>query len=391
MRILHTSDWHIGKRLGRYDRADDHRAALGEVVRIADEHDVDAVVVTGDLFDRPLPPIDALELGLSTLVRLTGGGRRPVVAIAGNHESPDLFEALAPLAAPHGVTLVGRIRRPDEGAVRILETPGGPLVAACFPFLREGRVVDVLDDTDRWYGTYATRVRGIAEAYAAEARRRLPADGVAVLCAHVLVSGVKVGGHGLPRGERPLHMGEVYAATPDAIPATLGYVALGHVHAPQPVPGLSVPAAYAGSLLELDFGEAGEDKRVVIVEAAPGVPATLTSVGVRAGRRLIRAEGTWDELVSRPELADAYVDLVVHTDGPRPEMADQARDAFPYLVRVGVRHPRADDGDGDVRVAELTWEERFDAYHRHRHGVPAPDDLRAAFREVLEAVEEVAG
>ena len=113
------------------------------------------------------------------------------------------------------------------------------------------------------------RLRVIAEAYSTHAGKIAGGDAVQFLVAHFLVGGAKVHGHGAPRGERALHMGEAYAATSEAIPPGPQYVALGHIHAPQPVPGAKVPAEYAGSLLELDFGEAGEGKRVVIVDAEP--------------------------------------------------------------------------------------------------------------------------
>ena len=104
MRILHTSDWHIGKRLGRYDRSEEYRDVIREVVAIADRERVDLVVHSGDLFDRPVPAVEALEIGLSGLVALTGGGRRPVLASMrtvtspggwGNVEDGTSFSALA--------------------------------------------------------------------------------------------------------------------------------------------------------------------------------------------------------------------------------------------------------------------------------------------------------
>ena len=98
MKILHTSDWHIGKRLGRHDRMGEFAEVLAEVEAIADERAVDLVLVSGDIWDRPMPPTDALHLGLQTLLRLAQG--RPVVAVAGNHDSAGLFEALAPLLRP---------------------------------------------------------------------------------------------------------------------------------------------------------------------------------------------------------------------------------------------------------------------------------------------------
>ena len=113
--------------------------------------------------------MDALALGLQTLLRLAE--RRPVVAVAGNHDSPELFEALAPLLRPRGVFLVGSIRRPDDGGVLGPDELGVPAVVACFPFLREGRVVDFMKDAGEWYGDYAARVAALTGAYNARAGR----------------------------------------------------------------------------------------------------------------------------------------------------------------------------------------------------------------------------
>ncbi len=268
MRILHTSDWHVGKKLGRYDRRSEYDAVLSEVVEIADREAVDLVVVSGDLFDRPSPPLWALSLVIERLQALAVG--RPVVAVAGNHDSGELFEVLAPLLAPNGVHLVGTIKRPDEGGVLTFDTAAGRAAIACFPFLREGHIVDFMASTERWYGLYADRIRDLAKAYADAAVTAAGADGIAMLAAHFMVTGASLGGHGVPRGERQLHIGKAYSATEQAIPPSLAYVAMGHIHAPQRVPHAAIPAEYAGSLLELDFGEAGEQKRVVVVDSGAG-------------------------------------------------------------------------------------------------------------------------
>ncbi len=380
MRILHTSDWHVGKKLGRYDRMAEYAAVLDEVVAIAEAEAVDLVLVSGDLFDRPSPPTEALRLVIDTLIRLADGGNRPVVGVAGNHDSGALFEILDPLLSPHRVRLVGEVKRPDAGGVIDISSPGGRAVVACFPFLREGRVVDFMADAGSWYGAYADRVRAITHAYNEALVEAAGLDAVPLLVAHFMVTGVSIGGHGRPRGERALHIGQSYAATSQAVPAGPQYVAMGHIHAPQPVPGSPVPAEYAGSLLELDFGEAGEQKRVVIVDVEPGQPATRRAVPLTAGRRLIRAEGTWDDIQARPELVDAYVDLVVHTDGPDPTLADRARQEFPYLVKVAASYPRAST-DRPLR-AGLGWDELYEAYVLAARDVEASPALLGAFRSV---------
>ncbi len=218
-----------------------------------------------------------------------------------------------------------------------------PAAVACFPFLREGRVVDFMREAGEWYGAYAERVQHIAQAYNEALVAMTDGDIVPILTAHFMVGGVRVDGHGAPRGERELHMGQAYAATAQAIPPGPQYVAMGHIHNPQPVPGAPVPAEYAGSLLALDFGEAGEVKRVAIVDVEPGQLATVTSVPLRSGRELVRATGTWAELLERQaELADAYVDLTVRVGGLDTDLGRRAADAFPYLVNVRPLLPQAE-------------------------------------------------
>jgi exonuclease SbcD len=388
VKALHTSDWHVGKRIGRYDRSDEYREVIAEVVSVADAEAVDLVLHSGDLFDRPLPPVEALEIAFDGLVALSDGGNRPVVVIAGNHDSPGLFDALAPFLRPQNIHLVGSIRRPDDGAVLELATPGGRAVVSAFPFLREGRAFNVWEPAEEHYKHYADRLRAISEAYSAHASRLAGTDAVTFLVAHFLVGGAKVHGHGAPRGERELHMGEAYAATSEAIPPGPQYVALGHIHAPQPVPGAKVPAEYAGSLLELDFGEAGEHKRVVIVEAEPGRPASRRSVPVTGGRRLLRPRGAWEDILRLEGVHDAYLDLTVETAGPDNGLADRAHDEFDFVVRVRAEYPRAET-ERPLRAGR-SLEALYADYYLDREGGDPPRPLAAAFAELMEATADAA-
>jgi DNA repair protein SbcD/Mre11 len=377
MRILHTADWHVGRRLGRHDRSEEMRAALDEVVAIADRERVDLVIVSGDVFDRAAPPVEALSLGLGALLRLAEG--RSLVVVAGNHDAPELFDALAPLLRERGVHAIGRIRAPDAGGLLGPDELGVPAVVAGFPFLREGRVVDFMADAGTWYGRYAERVAALAAAYNSALVARAGDDLVPILVAHFMVSGVRVS-----HSERELHIGDAYTATAHAIPAGPQYVALGHIHAPQPVPGAPVPAEYAGSLLPLDFGEAGERKRVVLVDVEPGRLASIRSVPIEAGRALRRERGTWDQIEARAdELADAYLDLSVDVAGTDPELGRRAAELFPYLVRVRAERPPTErrarvlgDRPDDVEL--------YAGYVRATTGDLAPDELLRLFREVLE-------
>lgn len=387
MKILHTSDWHVGKRLERYDRMDEHRAVIEEVIAIADARDVDVVVHSGDLFDRPTPPVEALRTALDGLVRLARNGGRPVVVVAGNHDSPDLFEALSRFLAPFGVYLVGRIKAPDDGGIVTLETGSGRVHVACFPFLRAVQTVDFMAAVDSWYGSYADRVRRITERYS-EALGEAAAEGdITVLAAHFMVGGVQVR-TGVPRGERDLHIGEAYAATPQAVPTTVDYVAMGHIHAPQPVPGAPVPAQYAGSLLQLDFGEAGEEKRVVVVDVKAGIHASVESVPIESGRRLIRASGPWEALVGRDDLDEAYLDLTVTTEGPEPGLMDRARDRFERVVKIRADYER-EETERETTVGR-PLDELYSEYHAESRGAEASIELMELFRDIAEEAQREA-
>jgi exonuclease SbcD len=383
MRILHTADWHIGRRLGRHDRTEEMREALDEVARIADEEHADLVLVAGDVFDRATPPVESLSLGLTALLRLARG--RPVVVVAGNHDAPELFDALAPLLRDRGVHLIGRIRAPNAGGLLGPEELGVPAVVAGFPFLREGRVIDFMAETGTWYGTYAQRIAALTDAYNTALVERAGTDLVPILVAHFMVNGVRVS-----RSERELHIGDAYAATAQAIPAGPQYVALGHIHAPQPVPGAPVPAAYAGSLLPMDFGEAGETKRVVIVDAEPGRLATLRSIPIEAGRPLAQVRGTWDEVAARADaLADRYLDLTISIGGPDPDLGRRAAALFPYLVRVRAERPAQArrERSADARPPD---DDLYAAFVRATTSEEPPAALIQLFRDTMEEVADAA-
>ncbi len=384
MRILHTSDWHVGRRLERHDRMDEHRAVIDEVIAIADSEDVDLIVHSGDLFDRPTPPVEALRLALDGLVRLARNAGRPVVAVAGNHDSPDLFETLSRFLAPFGVHLVGHIKAPDKGGILSLETGSGRALVGCFPFLRASQTVDFMTKVDSWYGAYADRIRRITESFAEALGRQAEEGDVTLLVAHFMVGGVKVR-TGVPRGERDLHIGEAYAATEQAIPTAVDYVAMGHIHAPQPVPGAPVPAEYAGSLLQLDFGEAGEQKRVVVVDAKPGIHAKTRSVPITAGRRLVQASGSWADIAVRDDLEDAYLDLNVVTTGPEPGLMDDARERFEHVVKVRAEYERVEVERRGAIGRPL--DELYAEYHEESHAEPALDSLMDLFREIADEVD----
>jgi exonuclease SbcD len=383
MRFLHTGDWHVGRSIRGRSRIPEFADTLSEVVGIATQESVDAVLLAGDLYDHRSPAPEADSLVFEALVRLHAAGI-PVIAIPGNHDSALRLEALAKLLRPIGVTMVPRVVPPSEGSLVEIPSRDGVEAAlvACVPFVPERRFGDaaaLFRATEDWYQSYA---EGMGRLLAAMTEP-FAADTVNILLAHLFTDGAIPGG-----GEHKITIGIEYAISPSRLPATASYVALGHVHRPQAVRGAPSPTRYAGSLLQLDFGETEQTKSVTIVEASPGRPAKVREVALSSGRRLIDVEGTLDEVLAKGgQLPEAYLRVFVDTEGPVPGIAERIRDALPNAVDVALRYERQEAGEEGSPLASLQPRDQFVAYFRREHGVDeAPEELLGAFDEVLDDV-----
>ena len=369
---------------------------LDELIEIAKDQRVDAVLVAGDLWDRPLPPLDSMQLVISALIRLAEVAGH-VVAIPGNHDSPALFAVLAPLLERYGVHLAPRIARPDDGGIVKIPSRDGSETAciATFPFLHEAFVIsDVLKESDDWFALADPGAVIGADRYADKVRRLSTAlcsgfepNGIGILMAHYFVDGAEIGG-----GERKIHLGEQYAATAQSIPPGAGYVALGHIHRPQGVEGAAVTARYCGSPLQLDFSERTHTKEAVIVDITAGSPAKVKTLPLRSGRKLIRVTDQLESLESRvAEFGDAYLDVRVQTSGPVFGLADQVRKFLPNAVIVQAVYERLAGSENlgatpmDSGIADL-----YAGYHLRQHGVEAAPELLDEVRMLEEEVQRAA-
>ncbi len=387
MRFLHTSDWHVGRTIRGRSRMGEFRDALDQVVGIAVSEGADAVLVAGDVYEHRSTSPEADDAVFEALVRLREA-RIPVVLIPGNHDSNVRFEALGKLLRPLGTHVVARVLPPQQGGVVEVPSRDGTQAAlvACVPFVPERRFGDaaaLFDATESWYASYA---EGMGELLAAMAGTFRP-DRVNVLMAHLFTDRALLGS-----GERELTIGMAYAISPGRLPGTAAYCALGHVHRPQAVRGAPAPTRYAGSLIQLDFGEAEQAKSVALVDAAPGTPAKVREVPVTAGRPLVDLRGSLDDVVARADdVGDAFLRVFLETDGPVSGIADRVRDALPNALDVQLVYERLDADVAAHVLGALTPREQFAASFRSHHGVEPTADMLASFDEVLELELEPEG
>lgn len=357
MKLLHTSDWHVGKTIRGASRAVEHTAVLAEIAQIAAREEVDLVIVAGDLFDSAAPSAEAENIVYRALLGLADTGAE-VAVIAGNHDNPRRLRAVAPLLRLGQIHVVAEPARPDDGGVIGLRTRDGTDVRlAMLPFVSKRGIVrarhlmarQAFENVQDYGERLRTLIRHLCEPFGT--------DTVNVLTTHAFVLGAQAGG-----GERPAHLVEEYAVTAQSFPVSIGYGALGHLHRPQRV---LAQLHYSGSPLQLDFGEAEQAKQVNVVTLEPGIPADVETVRLTAGRPLRTLTGTLEELSSVSVDDEAWLRVVVQGPG-RAGLAQSVRELLgPGVVDVRVESPGSVAGKRRLDHRSRSPRKVFDEYLKH--------------------------
>lgn len=376
MKLLHTSDWHVGKLIRGQSRAGEHRAVLAEIAGVAADEAVDLVLVAGDLFETSAPGPESESVVYQALLQLAEVA--PVVVIGGNHDNPRRLQAVAPLLSLGRVTVLGQPAAPGDGGVVHLDAGGTPVCLALLPFVSKRSIVKaqdlMADDAYEHSQAYDDRVRSVV----ARLCEDFAADTVNLVCAHAFAAGGTTGG-----GERSVHTIEDYSIGAQAFPVGAQYVALGHLHRAQDIPG-PTRIHYSGSPMQLDFGEGRDTKSVAVVELEPGAPAAVRDIPVAAGRALRTLTGSLAELEAvAGSTGDDFLRVVV-TDTRRAGLADQVREWFPHCVDVIVRAPEDTVGRAHAPVVGRQPGELFRTYLGTTD--LTDDRVPAAFDELLEEV-----
>lgn len=402
MKILHTADWHLGKKLDFYSRYEEQKTVLDEICTIADREQVDLVLVAGDLFDNFNPPVEAIELLYATLNRLTNFGKRPVLAIAGNHDAPDRVDAPDILAKTSGILFVGKpnmtfqpfevsggfqITKGDCGFLEIqLPNFSYPVRIITTPFANEHRLKTYLG-ADEQLGlnqVLSASWQKLADTYC-------DAAGVNLLTAHLYMN--KKGGPVLeePEGERPLKVGFADIVYTDCIPDQIQYSALGHLHRFQNVGGAKGPVVYSSSPLCYSFSEAGQQKMVVIVEAEPNHPVAYRPVEICNGKELKRVtfHNLEDALEWLEKNLDDLVELTIKTpvslSQSERKQIEKAHQGIIYLKLEVQKKKLTQDEQIEIEAKRhKSVQENFISYYKSKYNDQIPSaDLLDVFKEVV--------
>lgn len=401
MKILHTADWHLGKRLDHFSRLEEQVAVMDEIVEIADSQQVDMVLIAGDLFDNYNPSTEAVELFYKTLKRLTNQGKRPVIAISGNHDSPDLIDAPDPLARECGILLIGHpkavvdkfslehfsIVMTDTGFLEIsMPKFSYPIRIIHTPYANEIRLKQYLGEKkeDELNLVLAQHWQHLSQKYC-------DTKGVNLLMAHLYMNQRGTAILEEPEGEKPIKIGNADMIYSDAIPPQIQYTALGHIHSFKNIGTEENPVIYASSPLSYSFSEAGQNKYVSIVHAEPNRTVTFEKIPLRKGKYLARKQfiGVEDALEWLKLHPDCLVELTIETDtflkAEERKAFYQTHNGIVYLIPK-VKNAFAEEKPFKTINLNQKMDELFADYFKTKHNNQEPnDDLKALFQEILNA------
>ena len=330
MRLIHTSDWHLGRKLKGVDRTPEIALALAEILKYAKDFEVDAVLVAGDIFDVPNPTTEAERVAYDFFYELNQLSI-PSVAIAGNHDSATRIDSLAPLLSLAGVRALGRPRIAEDGGVVTIDTANGKLCVGAMPFASERRLLaaediwnkDALEQRSSYKEVVTYVLQNLALAF--------KTDAVNVMMAHMTMEGAKFTG-----SEAAFYSGDVYSFSGQAIPSECQYMGLGHIHKPQQIPN-AAPTYYSGSLIQVDFGEVGEQKGFNLIEVETGRPAKVQFQPLTCHKPLKRVEchiEQLDEYLESHRDYVGYLKFAIAVDTPPIGLADRVRKVCPQAVMV---------------------------------------------------------
>lgn len=399
MKILHTADWHLGKRLDRFSRLEEQILVMNEIIEIVDAQQVDLVLVAGDLFDNFNPSTEAVELFYKTLKRLSRNGKRPVIAISGNHDSPSFIDAPDPLARECGIILIGypnaEIAPFELEDFKISTSAAGflelemkkfpfPIRLLHTPYANEIRLKEYFGEEKE-----AELNKTLAENWQKTANDFCDEKGVNLLMTHLYMN--KKGAPLLdePEGEKPIKIGNADLVFSDIIPEQIQYTALGHLHGFKNIGTEEKPVVYASSPLCYSFSEAGQTKYVSIIEATPNQPVSYEKIALQKGKTLVRKtfQSVENAVEWLNENQNTLVELTLESEtylkAEERKLLYQSHEGIVYLIPK-VKNQEIDENISSEINLSQDIQTLFQEYFKSKNnGQEANEDLIHLFNEIV--------
>ncbi len=401
IRILHTSDWHLGKRLGQNERQEEHALFLNWLNELITFQDVDALILAGDVFDTGNPSNAALKLYYDFLWKIKNTSCRHVVIIGGNHDSVSTLNAPKELLKYLNVYVIGGVPENKEEQIIPLADPDGNLqaIVCAVPFLRDRDIkLSVAGETQE---EREVRIKqGVSDYYrqlipyiSRYKKENLPL----IATGHLFASGAVAS-----ESEKNIHLGNLGQIAVDSFPEELDYVALGHLHRAQLV-GKKNHIRYSGAPIALDFSEYEQQKKVLIADFGDGKLLNIEEFNVPVFRKMIRIKGSQEsvkeklETVRESAILPTWIEIEVETAYFIPDLQEQLNELIKANSHIGELYirqtrihgePVTGEISGDVLfLQDLQPETVFLKKCELESGAGNMDELLMTFKEALELME----
>ncbi len=384
MRILHTGDWHLGKNLEGQSRMDEQELFLNDFINIVEENDIDLVIIAGDVYDSSNPPARAEKMFYDTLI------------IAGNHDNPERLVAAGPLAMEHGIIMVGtpktvvscgeygnhKVVSSKEGVVEV-EINGEKAVILTVPYPSEKRLNEVLygemdDDEDR-LKTYGERIKTLFD----NLKQNYREDTINLAVSHLFAMGSEEGG-----SERSIQLGGSYIINGSYLPKEAQYIALGHVHKSQVVPGTNKRARYSGSPLHYNKKEINMNKKCFIIDVKPKEECKISEVEFKVYKpiEIWKCESI-EDAIEKCEInkdRECWVYLEVKCDRYiREDEIKKMKDIKKDILEISPKIIDSYDEEVAVSIQDKSFDEIFKDFYKKERNVEADEEVVELFLKLI--------
>lgn len=396
MRILHTGDWHLGKNLEGQSRMDEQELFLNDFINIVEENDIDLVIIAGDVYDSSNPPARAEKMFYDTLKKLSKNGERLTLIIAGNHDNPERLVAAGPLAMEHGIIMVGtpktvvscgeygnhKVVSSKEGVVEV-EINGEKAVILTVPYPSEKRLNEVLygemdDDEDR-LKTYGERIKTLFD----NLKQNYREDTINLAVSHLFAMGSEEGG-----SERSIQLGGSYIINGSYLPKEAQYIALGHVHKPQVVPGTNKRARYSGSPLHYNKKEININKKCFIIDVKPKEECKISEVEFKVYKpiEIWKCESI-EDAIEKCEInkdRECWVYLEIKCDRYiREDEIKKIKDIKKDILEISPKIIDSYDEEVAVSIQDKSFDEIFKDFYKKERNVEADEEVVELFLKLI--------
>ena len=388
MRILHTGDWHLGKNLEGASRMDEQELFLNDFVDIVEKNKVDLVIIAGDVYDNSNPPARAEKMFYDTLKKLSKNGERLILVIAGNHDNPERLVAAGPLAMEHGIIMSGtpktviqcgeygqhKVINSGEGFIEV-EINNEKAVILTVSYPSEKRLNEVLygemdSDEDR-VKTYGERIKSLFDSL----EKNYRSDTINLVVSHLFAMGSEEGG-----SERSIQLGGSYIVNGSCFPKEAQYIALGHVHKPQIVPGTNKKARYSGSPLHYNKKEINIKKKCFIIDVKANEECVVNEIELKIYKpiEIWKCESISDAIDKCEENKDrnCWVYLEVKCDRYiREDEIKKMKGIKKDILEIIPKLQSDEENESAVTIQEKSFEEIFREFYKKERNIEADDEV----------------